>query len=262
MFTFKKIALLGIASLVAFTMSCSDDEGSDPSGSFSGLTITDSPNGIKLAGTITGTGDVTVLTVAATADGHPVEVKDYLPGPSVNLTGAYLSGVCAISGSKEYSIVITATLSDNTTINSDTKKVAVNCGTVPSPGTSGTYTLSGATGSPSYLDVDGKKTYTQVQLTDSIKATIDLIAYWSADAGDNVYSGYGNVTTIGGVSLARIFKTKDALDAAAEEDLGEPLIPITTGTVFYLESDELDKFEVTVTAFTAGESVTLKVEAL
>jgi len=261
MLTFKKIALLGVAALTAFSMSCSDT--ADDSGSFAGLTITDSATGIFLSGTITGNDGILVKGVTATADGKPVTVSGIngLPTSPVSLSGAYLSGVCGDSkGSKTYSIVITATFSDETSI-SETKSVLVDCGTVPVV-PAGTYTLSLA--GESYLDVDGQKTYNQSRLTDAIKEDIDLVAYWSSNAGDKIYSGtWNNVTTLSGASDARIFKTKAALDAAADDDdeLGEATIDIVNGLVFYLESTEVDPFKVTVTA-TATNSVTLKVEGL
>jgi hypothetical protein len=258
MFTFKKIALLGAAGLAALSMSCSE-KADDPSGTLTGLTITDSATGIFLAGTITGNEGITVSTVTATANGAAVEVKGIagLPKSPVDLTGAYLSGVCGTTGT--YTIEITATFSDGTTV-SDSKSVPVTCGSTPAPTPPGTYTLSAA--GDSYLDVDGKLTYKQSGLTTAaIKESIDLVAYWTANAGDNIYSGmYGNVTTLDDESMARIFNTKTALDAAEDDDPGEAAIAIAANKVFYLESSELDVFKVTVTA-TAASSVTIKVEA-
>jgi len=258
MFTFKKIALLGVAALATLSMSCSDT--ADDSGSFTGLTITDTATGIFLGGTITGNDGILVSSVTATADGNAITVGGIsgLPKSPVDLTGAYLSGVCGTT--KSYKIVITATFSDGSNI-SETKDVSVDCGTTPTP-SKGTYTLSKA--GESYLDVDEGETYTQGQIV-GIEEDIDLAAFWTGTAGDNVYSGaYDNVTTLKGESIARIFKTKTAMEAAAADDdeTGEAFIAITNGTVFYLESTEVDYFKVTVTSFTSGSSVTLKVEPL
>jgi len=267
MFTFKKIALLGAAGLAALSMSCSDPA-DDPSGTFTGLTITDSDDGIFLAGTITGNEGITVSTVTATANGTAVEVKGIsLPKSPVDLAGAYLSGVCAIAGTATYTIEITATFSDGTTV-SDSKSVSVTCGSVTPPPAPAGYTLSSA--GTSYLDVDEGKTYTQSQLTAAIKETIDLVAYAGVNAAgvqpDNIYSGYWeNVLTLGDASLARIFNTQAALIAAQDDDeaMGEEKIAITgVNQVFYLISDEQDSFKVTVTAFVPGSSVTLLVVAL
>jgi len=269
MFTFKKIALLGAAGLAALSMSCSD-KADDPSGTITGLTITDSAAGIILAGTITANDGIQVASVTATADGNAVEIKKGtdatsinvgLPQPSVSLAGAYLSGVCGTTtGTKTFKIVITATFDDATSID-ESKDVSVACGGGSQQQT-GTYTLSAA--GESYLDVDAGVKYKQSQLTTAaIKESIDLAAFWTNNAGDNIYSGsYGNVTTLDDESLARIFATQAALTGAAEDDVGEASIAITSGGTFYLESSELDPFKVTVNTFTAGSSVTLKVEPL
>jgi len=265
MFTFKKIALLGAAGLAALSMSCSD-KADDPSGTLTGLTITDSATGIFLTGTITGNEGITVTTVTGTANGTAIEVKGIsgLPTSPVNLTGAYLSGVCGTSGT--YKIEITATFSDGTTV-SDSKDVAVTCGSTPNPPPAGTYTLSAA--GESYLDVDGKVTYKQSGLISAaIKESIDLAAFWTTTAGDNIYSGmYGNVTTLDDESMARIFNSKTALDAAEDDDPGEAAIAIAANKVFYLESSELDVFKVTVKSSTpdaapGGGKVELLVEAV
>jgi len=275
MFTFKKIALLGVASLTALAMSCSDGGDSDGAdvGAITDLKINDSKDGILLGGTITANDDFKVKAVTATADGKEVKINklsngksinEDLPKTTVSLDGAYLAGVCGDKkGVNKFKIIIKAEFNDNdnTSISSDSKEVEVNCGGEDVAPSKGTYTLSSA--GESYLDVDEGKTYKKSQLTSSNKEDIDLVAYQAGSAsGDKIYSpcyATGGAITYDECGEARIFKTKKDLDDADEDDEGEESIALTSTTVFYLESSELDPFKVSVTAL-GGNSVTLKVE--
>jgi hypothetical protein len=261
MFTFKKIALLGVAGLAAFSMSCSDPA-DDAGGTLDGLKIEDSDEGIFLTGVITANEGVKVTKVEATADNKTVEVKGIsgLPKSPVTLTGAYLSGVCGDSkDSKEYNIKITVTFDDESSI-SDSKKVSVNCGSAP-PVTQGTFTLS--LSGESYADVDESDTYKESALTSSVKALIDLAAYISNSAEDKIYSAC-YVSTIGpdDCEAPAIYNSRADLDAD-ENEIEQGGLSISASGIFYLFSTEGDEFKVTITtANTSGKSVTLKAESL
>jgi len=267
MFTFKKIALVGVAAFAAFSMSCSDPD--DGSGSIDNLKITDSTGGILLSGTITANEGVQISAISVTSDGNAAKIQDktttqdinkLLPASSVSLDGKVLVQVCGdTKGTKTFKITIKVDFDDKTSISSDPQSVEVKCSN--DVVAAGTYVLSSA--GKSYLDVDGSQTYGQNEIA-SIKDDIDLVAYYSSTAGDKVWSPC-YVSTIGADACgdARIFKNLTDYQAADDYAPGEQSINIVASQSFYLESSDLDLYKVTIATGTdtANKTVTLKVEA-
>jgi len=201
MFTFKKIALLGVAGLVAFSMSCSDtlEEGS---GEFKNLVLDRDNEGsvyIK-TGSVVADDGITVTAVKATSNdkalaglsGLELNVK------VVNLAGVTLGGICTANNSTKdgkYEIVFAATFSDGTTTEYSVEQ-NVNCSTSFGPGedpalVKNTITLGFASPNKSYADIDGTPTpYGQADVTGSVAIAkkIDLVAYAINGAENKVYT--------------------------------------------------------------------------
>jgi len=201
MFTFKKIALLGIAGLTAFTMSCSDPS-EDGSGEFKNLVLDrDSEGSVYVkTGTVVANDGVTVTKVEAKSNGKALEGLTGLDyGAEVDLAGVTLGGICIANNSTkndDFKIVFIATFSDNTTTEV-TKTQKVNCST-SAPGedpalVKGSVTLSFS--EKSYADIDGTPTpygQTDAAKLDNLKK-IDLVAYSSNDAPDYIYTVSGAI---------------------------------------------------------------------
>jgi len=197
MFTFKKIALLGIAGLTAFTMSCSDplEEGS---GEFKNLVLDrDSEGSVYIkTGTVVADEGVTVTKVEAKSNGTALKGLTGLDlgGKEVDLAGVTLGGICDANKSNkndDFKILFIATFSDNTTTEVE-KTQKVNCSTTPGGNdpdlVKKTVKLSSA--GESYADLDDGTTYKQAAAA-SIKNKIDVVAYnGQAGTGDEIYSPF------------------------------------------------------------------------
>lgn len=209
MFTFKKIALLGAASLVAFSMSCSDpaEEGS---GSFNPeikLGLDAQGSVVITQGTVV-SDDPTILvkSVSATSNGKSLTVglanSSALNAASVPLTGIVIGGVCAANSStknEELKVKVIATFSDATTIESE-NKIKVDCSTQLSPGgdpalVKQPIALSNA--GNSFADLDNNTGY-GIAAAAGLKSKIDLVAFYGEvnindgdpGNGDGLYSPY------------------------------------------------------------------------
>lgn len=212
MFTLKKLGLLSIATLAAFSMSCTDE--ADPGGEFSlPFTATVGSDGyVVLGGVITANSGNTITAVKATADGKTVSI---IPPPAVGvpaviLTGTELGGICAATGatgSKSFKIVITVEFAEDGDLVSDEKAVTVDCGgsTPSQPLKKKTITLSAAGTSYADLDLAEVTTYTQGQIT-AIKGNIDIIAY-NGQTGES-----GNTNVVYAPSELDIFYSADYSD--------------------------------------------------
>ncbi|MDR1812487.1 MAG: hypothetical protein LBQ87_06655 [Candidatus Fibromonas sp.] len=290
MFTLKKLGLLSIAALAAFSMSCTDE--ADPGGEFSlPFTATVGSDGyVVLGGVITANTGNTITAVKATADGKTVSI---IPPPAVGvpaviLTGTELGGICAATGattSKPFKIVITVEFAEDGDLVSDEKTVTVNCaGSTPSqPLAKQNITLSGAGTSYADLDLTPIATYRQSEIT-AIKGNIDIVAY-NGQTGESgnanaVYSPmeldifYDGGAYVGpqvvfyplpptAVTLIKDATTTsdiagftDALDTFVEDTDVETEISVAQNTGFLVRTSER-KFVAVIITSTGAQTVTL-----
>ena len=195
MFTLKKIALLGAAGLAAFSMSCSDSDGSGPGGEFSSpLTVTlDSEGYVELGGAIKASEGDEISSVTATAGGVAVALlpPPALPAATVNLAGINLVGICEATNtnvSKSFDIKITVKFKDGDDI-SGTGKVTVDCSTEIIGGDLNKASMTLSYDGSSFGDVDAGKIYKVADLaTHSTAMKIDIIAYATSSAEDKIYA--------------------------------------------------------------------------
>jgi len=180
MFTFKKIALLGAAGLAAFSMSCSDDEGSTDSNRWSKeFKASDNGDNIVLEGEITAVGGDKVKSLNITVNDvkvaiHPSDAPT-LPSEKVTLDNVKLSNACgSINGDQKVDIKIEVTFENSTTPLTAEAKVDAKCPSLAGLGKKWSFTLSNA--GESYADLDNFTKYKQAAaITNKLK--IDLIAY-------------------------------------------------------------------------------------
>jgi len=264
MLSLKKIALLGVAGLTAFSMSCSDD-GSEAGGSIDKLVITDGAT-LSLTGTTVTVNDgvkATAVTASVTGKTPAVNGVTGLNTGTLSFAAAYLTGVCGTDkGAQSYDITITVAFDDGTTVSETKNGVSVDCGgSTPAPA-EGEYTLGYNSPNKSYLDVDGKAYYSQGDLaTAGVKGLIDLVSFYSSASDNKIYSAcYASTIGLTDCEEPAIYNTEEDLDNDENEIEGSGLV-IAKDKVFYLFSTEADEFKVTITAV-ATSSVTLKVEAL
>jgi hypothetical protein len=284
MFTFKKLALVGVAGLAAFAMSCSDSDGDDPGGTWTtAFGATDSPAGVNLSGVITasGTGTVTALELKANDKNITVGTPPALNVGVVSLVGSTANGACSgLTGTQKITYKITVTFSEGDKLTGEAKDVSVDCGTAPAVGAGWTFTLSSGTGATdhSYADLDDNKTYGGTDALSASKIeTIDLISLYNSD--NKIFTPYavggfytdptdgstfngedvviwsipsGDQTTAkalitaGGASLTTFAETYYEV-AANELDPTEG-VDIANGIIFVVETTEADVYAVTVTA--------------
>jgi hypothetical protein len=288
MFTFKKLALVGVAGLAAFAMSCSDDEGSD-AGSWKSFNATiDAQGDVALEGTIT-SNEGNISTLAATINGTAVTLQPpsiRTPDTSeVNLKtkGAYIDKIaaCAIAGSAtSIKVKVTATIGSSA-ISTDEKSVTISCGTGGVGGYS--FTLGFASPNHSCVDLDGSATIATAGITAANILKVDLCSYvtsasdnkiyspWDVDAfldeeGDfigsalvSVYNFSSSYSALNGAtSQADLLALLPAIEAAVEgEEISESGLSITGTTAVLVESSEMGTFAVLVTEAPSG-SVKLK----
>jgi len=194
MITLKKLALMGVASLAALSVSCSETDDAEAGGAFNpALSVTlDSDGFATLGGKIVANTGTNVLAVVVTADGFVVGTTPTLVGgATVDLTNVTVTGVCAATGAttnKSFAIKVTATFDGGDPI-SDTKNIAIDCST-PTPSDPNlvkqSITLSGAGTSYSDLDATPVATYQRaVALAASTIDKIDIVAFDGVgDSGD------------------------------------------------------------------------------
>jgi len=286
MFTFKKIALLGVAALTAFTMSCSEltDDGS---GEFKNLVLDRDNKGrvFVKTGKVVANEGITVTKVEAKSNNTALTGLGGLSlgGKEVDLADTYIGGICDANNSKkndEFKIVFIATFSDNTTTEV-TKTQKVNCSTDPGDDANlvkTTVKLSSA--GESYADLDDGKTYKQAAAA-SIKNKIDVVAYnGQAGTDDAIYNPMeldffwdANDNYLGGsVSLyplpssaftvlnsaSKVSDIKDLLESigAITDGEGVDFVPATKNTAFLVITTEGANRAVLITA-TGTKSVDL-----
>ena len=162
----KKLVLLGAAGLAALSISCSDDETEDASGSFTkAFNVTVEPLvSITLAGEIKANDGIKISDVAIKANSKDVNFvtgeAPTVPSAEVLLDGKRLNynSVCGeLFGSQTFNFVITVTFDDSTKITAEKGSVTVNCGAAPVALVPFEVVLSSA--GNSYYDIDDKTTY-------------------------------------------------------------------------------------------------------
>jgi len=212
MFSFKKLALIGVAGLTAFSISCTElDEGGEFNPPFSV-----SANDAQLSGTIIANEGATITAVTVTADGKAVQFNPALTvgGASIPLAGVEVNGICKATGAttkKSFKIVVTVAFSEGEDIEGE-GTTTVDCSNDAPPVDPDlikkTVVLSRA--GTSYADIDGEtKTYGQndVAGSDAIMKSIDLVAYYKAGVSNTIY-------TLGGFIVEETGETGlDALKA-------------------------------------------------
>jgi len=100
---------------------------------FVNFTVTNSPTGIMLGGTVTAARGATITAIAVTAGGNATTLYNppALGVNSVNLAGTYVAGVCAgKSGNITVNFVITATASNGAQYTASRAGVSIACSTV------------------------------------------------------------------------------------------------------------------------------------
>jgi hypothetical protein len=295
MFTFKKLALVGVAGLAAFAMSCSDTDGDEAGGSYTtpfGATV-DSEGDVALSGVITANTGANVTGLTATADGKNVAIglPPTLNAPTVNLGDSYIfpvticTAIASTDASKTVKIEVSATFSEGGKL-TESKSVTISCstGTLPTDPALNIKSITLSSAGDSFGDVDAGATYNSAAAA-AVKDKIDLIAFIPSigAAGNTIYSPYHDDITwdknevfffaIGATDAAtvkaatKLSEVSDFIttgvpaildDAAA--DLNEK-VDIANDLVFLVSSSDSKRYVVIVTA-TATSSVTLKVVAL
>jgi hypothetical protein len=282
----KKLFLLGAAGLAALSISCSDDDGDEGSGSFTkAFTVTDADPQAVIGGQITAAGDNKVESVSVKAGVRDVTIQGLtLPSAVVDLDGKSLNGVCTgVSGAQTINFVITATFTDDVEITASADNIPINCPVLPGEFV-WSFNLS-STGF-SYYDLDGKALYKRA----TAPGTTDIIAF-EDNTGSNIYSGNGynkfgtqakinsqtDIYVIPGgaqgqaaarTTLANITGATDpaipGFTAQAEavcddDDNAVESIAIANDTVFLVWTESGDYFAVIVeTSNTTGKTVKLK----
>jgi hypothetical protein len=266
MFTFKKIALVGVAALTALSMSCSDSDGDDAGGKWdTAFKVTDGAT-IDLSGVIKANDDDAVTEVSITAGGNAATLSNaaFLIGPSVDLIGTTVSGVCgSTTGIKEFEFVITVTFLKGDKLTGK-DKVSIDCGGGTELG-EGEFELSYS--GKSYFDADNMTLYSKTE-AEARADSIDLVAYATSDATNDIYSGYAFFSS-NEYATAKVYNftgsAKDVAQSIWDEEVDAPehagQIAISNGKTFILESSDFDYFKVTIIAV-GDQSVTIKVEQL
>jgi hypothetical protein len=274
MFTFKKLALVGVAGLAAFAMSCSDSD-DDDAGSWSGFNaIIDSDGDISLAGTIKAN-EGTVDKLEASVDGKPVTLNpaDVRTPNAAEVTlsnssrTAYLdkSDVCAaVPGAATVTVKLTATIGGST-VSAEKAGVAIACGGPAAISLYWNVTLSLA--GTSYADVDEKEALGQTAAR-AASEDVDLAAFTASGAANKIYdpcdieslgecSPYVALyeTTLTGAAAIKAGKAAILAGSNTEPGVG---ITISNGKWFVLETSDGGEFAVQIK--TSGtQTVTLDI---
>jgi hypothetical protein len=219
MFTFKKLAIVGVAGLAAFAMSCSDSDSDEAGGTITGFAVTDDPTGVELSGVITANvgAQIKTLTVKAGSNTLSLAPAPVLPATTLNLSTYGVGGVCngGLVGVQSLKFEVTVEFNEGGKL-VESKTASIDCGTGnPSGGETlniwSSFKLSSA--GTSYADIDAKQALGQTAALAALE-TIDLIAY-SGHAGVDA----GKIYTIWDI---------DALDAT---DGGSVFFPIAATDV-------------------------------
>jgi hypothetical protein len=197
MLTFKKIALLGAAGLAAFSISCSDSEGSDLGGTITGFGAADGAK-VALSGTVKAEpeGNTIVGITGKAGDNNLILEGVTLPAASVNLANYDVSGVCTgKSGAISVKFEITATFASGEPVSASTSAISINCGGGGSTLDKYAFTLGFASPAHSYVDLDNKTTLSQSQATAN-PSGVDLVAYAGASVcADGLVCSPWTITT-------------------------------------------------------------------
>jgi hypothetical protein len=290
MFTFKKLALVGVAGLAAFAMSCSDSD-SDEAGTWTGFEASvDSEGDVRLKGVIKAE-DGVVSSLSATVEGKNVTLfPTTIRTPnvaSVSLTdaGAYIdkSDACtAAAGATSIKVKVTATI-ESSAVASPEKTVTINCGGGGLSTT--TFTLGWNSPNLSCVDID---TGTPISLGSSAnpipvanKVKIDMCAYTTGATDNKIYSPWdiealyaGRNSNTGAyegsdvVAVYDISSSYSALNSATSPagipvaalqaviasgvEISEDGLTITASTAVLVETSELGTFAVLVTNAGSG----------
>jgi hypothetical protein len=275
MFTLKKLALVGVAGLAAFAMSCSDDDGDD-AGSWTGFNaIIDSDGDISLAGTIKAN-DGVVSKLEATVDGKPVTLEPaevrQPNAAEVTLSNssrtAYLdkSDVCAaVPGAATVTVKVIATIGSSV-VSAEKSGVAIACnaGPVAIPLY---WNVELSFAGTSYADVDEKAALGQTAAR-AASEDVDLAAFTASGAANKIY-GPCDIESLGDCSaIVALYET--ALTSAAAIEAGkaailagsntEPGVGITisNGKWFVLETSDGGEFAVQIKS-SGAQTVTLDI---
>jgi len=188
MFTFKKIALMGAASLAAFAMSCSDPD--DASGAFDpdvSLGLESDGYVIIKEGKIISNEGVQVKSIKVTADGKSgvtLNPAPAVPASTVDLKNVNVLGICEATGAntkKSFKINISATFDDDTSIETE-KSIEVTCGGGSSDITLTKKSITLSNAGESYTDLDSYTTMKEATAKTKL-SDIDLVAFCGASIG-------------------------------------------------------------------------------
>jgi len=204
MFTFKKLALVGVAGLAAFALSCSDDNGdeTEPVGAITGLAATSDATGTKITGgTITANGDGVIINVALKANDVAIPVGSITPPiptglgtDAVSLAGTTINGICGLlsaTGSTEVKLTVTATISageESASTISDEVSVTIACAATDVQLRKGSIILSTADSSFADIDANPYKRYKDAGVTATTADLIDLIAKYNSATKGAIYA--------------------------------------------------------------------------
>lgn len=204
MFTFKKIALVGIAGLAAFSMSCSDSDGTDPGGTISNVTLNGGKYWVEITGggLVEATGEnntITGITVKSDGSGSAAEIN-WFSEPNwgsiskVDLEDVVntIDKVCGdeTSASKKLKITFTAKFEDGGDATTSAE-ATVDCSTGSSGSVSiKTVTVGGTGAQGGFVDLDGNTAYTKgdVRGSTTTAAKIDFVYGVVGGLGDIILS--------------------------------------------------------------------------
>jgi len=249
MFTFKKIALVAAAGLAAFSMSCSDDNGTDVGGSWTtpfGATY-DGDKTIALAGAVAAAPEGnTIASVSATVGSVAFAANEIgglivAPGAvAVSFANTFVgvpASLCTVAGPKTLKVEVTVTFVSGDPLK-DSKDVNVTCsGAAPVTIPIRTLQIGGGENSTlgSFVDLDGNVAYTSANAKLAANApNINIVytggfkdvdedpmddAVWTAAIFSNAVvggKGYAGVFTAVGnvISLEKAGATADQIAAA------------------------------------------------